>query len=202
MLGDGAHPGGLRPLAALPSLGWSATAVPLSIARDNYGSSRIHVKHGRCGGALGVVRLIIRPQHELAPPSFNAFLRTGGPLLREGPPLSRGPWSARCRRRAGRCRASAQTHDAEHGPIPLLWMGAALQEAGDELTGRGADLLGPAVEARQRPLGVGAVGAGHVLAWSRARPRRSGRLRSTSSVTPRPWPACGASATPVERRRR
>ena len=56
-----------------------------------------------------------------------------------------------------------QPHDPEHGPVSLLWVGAALEDSGDELTGRRSNLLGPPDEARRRPLGVRAMGAGHVL---------------------------------------
>ena len=54
-------------------------------------------------------------------------------------------------------------HDPEHGLVALLRVGAALEDSGDELTGRRPDLLGPPDEARRRPLGVGSMGAGHVL---------------------------------------
>ena len=56
-----------------------------------------------------------------------------------------------------------QLHDAKTGPVPLLGVRAALQDPGDELSGRRSDLLGPADEPRRRPLGMRAVGAGHVL---------------------------------------
>ena len=50
-----------------------------------------------------------------------------------------------------------------HGLVPLLRVGAALEDSSDERTGRRSDRLGPADEARRCPLGVGAVGARHVL---------------------------------------
>ena len=56
-----------------------------------------------------------------------------------------------------------QAHDAEHGPVALLGVRAAPQNSVHELAGRGTGLLGPADEPRRRPLGVGAVGARHVL---------------------------------------
>ena len=75
-----------------------------------------------------------------------------------------------------------QTHDPQDGSIPLLRMWAALQDAGDELTGCGSDLLGPTDEARRRPLGVGAMGAGHVLG-------QGGRLPVVASPVRRHAPA-------------
>ena len=56
-----------------------------------------------------------------------------------------------------------QPHESEHGLVPLLRVRAALEDSSDELTGRRSDLLGPTDEARWCPLGVGAVGARHVL---------------------------------------
>ena len=46
---------------------------------------------------------------------------------------------------------------------PCSGVRAAPQDAVHELAGRGTGLLGPAEEARRRPLGVGAVDARHVL---------------------------------------
>ena len=58
--------------------------------------------------------------------------------------------------------AVGQADDAERGAIALLGVAAALQDARDQGGGRRAGLLGPGHDARRRPLGVAAVGLGHV----------------------------------------
>ena len=56
-----------------------------------------------------------------------------------------------------------QPHDPEHGLVALLRVEAALEDSSDEPAGCRADRFGPADEARRCPLGVGALGARHVL---------------------------------------
>ena len=63
----------------------------------------------------------------------------------------------------------SQAHDSQTGAISLLGVRAALQDPADELSGRWPDLLSPADQPRRCPLGMRAVGAGHVL-------NRGGRL--------------------------
>ncbi len=60
-----------------------------------------------------------------------------------------------------------QPHDPQTGSIAPLRVRATLQNPGNELSGRRSDLVGPADQARRRPLGMRAVGAGHVLGHGR-----------------------------------
>ena len=86
-----------------------------------------------------------------------------------------------------------QPHDAEHGLVALLRVGAAFEDAGDERPGRRAGLLGLADEPRRRPLGVRAVGARHVPGRHGTAARRSGagaRSRGGPGRRPRRSPWC------------
>ena len=56
-----------------------------------------------------------------------------------------------------------EAHQAQTGAVALFGMRPIGEDAGDDAARRRAGLLGPGDQARRRPLGMGAMRAGHVV---------------------------------------
>ena len=63
----------------------------------------------------------------------------------------------------GRIKAAQQPHDPQAGTETLFGVRPVSEDGDDQPFGAGADALSPALEAFGRPLGIAAMGTGHVL---------------------------------------